>query len=333
MKKLLSALLALCMVISMVTVAAVSVGAAEVGAGAATGASARTIYVGVVDYLNLNANNYQVHYWGGSNDANDVTLTATGKTVQQAVGSAYWSNQPKPFNMYTASIPADATGFKVHNGDTWFGEDGNTAQNNTAYVFEYGGKHNAYYTTTQEQEEPTQPATDAPEQRPYTMYVDLTDVLGEGGSNWYAWTWQDGKEGEWVNIEKFGYVSVYKNVVFASFNVTPPNWSNVVSQTVDIVVEDGNTLYVLNEKENNKFKVKWKTEPATDEPTEPATDEPGTEPETQPGTDAPAEGAYYIIGTMTGWAVDDAYKLTANEASEGEYMFLGHWYDDRMGGR
>jgi hypothetical protein len=126
MKKLLSALLALCMVISMVTVAAVSVGAAEVGAGAATGASARTIYVGVIEYLTLDASNYQVHYWGGSDGAKDAALTATGKTAQQAVGSAYWSNQPKTFNMYTASIPADATGYKVHNGDTWFGSTDGT---------------------------------------------------------------------------------------------------------------------------------------------------------------------------------------------------------------
>ena len=60
------------------------------------------------------------------------------------------------------------------------------------------------------------------------------------------------------------------------------------------------------------------TQPVTAEPTvEPTTAEPTVEPTTEP------EGEYYIIGTMNGWSVNDDYKLTANEAAEGEYMFTG----------
>ena len=74
MKKLISVLLAVCMVFSMITVSAVSAGAAAVGKGANTGASGKTIYVGVVEYLKLTESNYQVHYWGGA-ETGDASLT------------------------------------------------------------------------------------------------------------------------------------------------------------------------------------------------------------------------------------------------------------------
>ena len=73
------------------------------------------------------------------------------------------------------------------------------------------------------------------------------------------------------------------------------------------------------------------TQPETSEPetSEPETTEPQpeTQPETAPEpetTEPDEEGAYYIIGSMTDWAVSVDYKLFKNDAAEGdEYSFEG----------
>ena len=55
----------------------------------------------------------------------------------------------------------------------------------------------------------------------------------------------------------------------------------------------------------------------------PVEDKIPTEPTTiEEPTEAP-EGDYYILGTMNGWSVSDDYKLTANEAADGEFVFTG----------
>ena len=350
MKKLISVLLAVCMVFSMITVSAVSAGAATVGKGAATGASGKTIYVGVIDYLNLTESNYMVHYWGGTDGAKDATLTATGKTVQQAVGSSYWSNEPQPFKMYTATIPADATGFKVHNGNTWFGGDGDPNKNNTAYVFEWGGNYNAYYTNTEE------PASEPSTEAPTTEQPDTTPILGEGAyyivgtmNNWqldeaYKLTKNDAAE---VDEYMFTGLELAKD---SEFKVLYYNASILEGGTVWFpaggddynyghngeITADG--TYDVYFRPNGDGGEDWfqnliyvaSVAPATTEAatTEAATtEEPTTEASTteEPGTTPiVGAGAYYIVGTMNNWQLDEAYKLTKNDAAEAEeYMFTG----------
>ena len=64
----------------------------------------------------------------------------------KSVGSSYWSNAAQKFNMYTATIPNDVTGFCIRNGNTWFTADGDGSATQTkAYVFEYGGNYHAVY--------------------------------------------------------------------------------------------------------------------------------------------------------------------------------------------
>ena len=77
MKKTLAVLLTLCMVISMLAVAAVTVSAEETG-------ETTTITVGVISYLidELGETGWQVHYWGGS-ATSDSDLSATGETIQR----------------------------------------------------------------------------------------------------------------------------------------------------------------------------------------------------------------------------------------------------------
>ncbi len=267
-KKLIALILSVLLVMSLTVPAyAVQTPVAD------TAASARTVNVGVINYLTdeLGATGWQVHYWNSST-AGDADLTSTGKTEQKDVG--YWDSA-QTFSMFTASIPADATGFKVHKGDRWFGNDGTVGK--MAYVFNYSGDKALYVDDVQPTEAPTQEPTEAPTQAPlsfpYSFNVDLTAVTdAAAGSYWYAWTWGDGVQGQWRPIEKFGYVAAYEKVLFANFSTDDPGWdnNNLVAQTVDFTVEDGGKLTILNEKENDKFKGVWKQEETTAPTTEPS---------------------------------------------------------------
>ena len=106
-----------------------------------TSSTGKTINVGVIYYLSQTG--YQVHWWNSAGQNGDVDVTSTGGTASKSVGSGYWGGQAQNFNMYTASIPSDAIGFKIHSGTTWFGDD--ASSQSSAYVFEYGGNNIAYY--------------------------------------------------------------------------------------------------------------------------------------------------------------------------------------------
>ena len=333
MKKLLSLLLALCLAFSMVTVAVASVGAAEVGADASTGASTKTVYVGVITYLNLNANSYQVHYWGGADGAKDANLTATGKTAQQAVGSAYWSNGAQTFNMYTATVPADATGFKVHNGNTWFGStDGNFSTQNTAYVFEYGGNYNAYYSYTQEVVETTAaPTTEAPAVETTaapvvettaapagdTITVYFTDAQSYGDVNVYYWP----NGGEWPAATKtetndFGQ-QIYSAVIPADVEGIIFNGNG--RQTVDITegIEDGAWWYTkdtADESGHNYVELVGAPEETTAAPVEDTTAAPVEDTTAEPSGDT----TYYLFGYING----ADYACEADADNMGTYKFV-----------
>ena len=36
-----------------------------------------------------------------------------------------------------------------------------------------------------------------------------------------------------------------------------------------------------------------------------------------------AEGDYYLMGSMNGWAITDGYAFSENDAAPGEYMLMG----------
>lgn len=135
-KKLIALILSVMLVLSLMT----PVFAVETPA-AATAADNRSVTVGVIGYLTneLGFDGWQVHYWGGASGANDANMNYAGTTEQKDVG--YWDSA-QSFNMFTADIPADATGFKVHNGDRWFGDDGTAGKK--AYVFNYDGDKALY---------------------------------------------------------------------------------------------------------------------------------------------------------------------------------------------
>lgn len=140
MKRFFALLLTLCMVLTLLPAALLTASATDT----------KTITVGVISYLinDPGADNWKVHYWGGADGAQDANCTATGTTVQKSVGNDYWGNDAQTFYVYTAEIPADATGFKVWHSSSnrWFGDDGDPSQYNQAFVFNYSGdKANYYY--------------------------------------------------------------------------------------------------------------------------------------------------------------------------------------------
>ena len=159
------------MVVSMLTVAAVS-------AGAADSSGTTTITVGVINYVinELGNTGYKVHYWGGADGAKDADLTATGKTEKKSVGKAYWNGDEQTFTMFTATVPSDFKGYKVHNGDRWFGDDG-TPDKTTAYIFNYSGDKALYEVSAEPVTEPVTvaPATDAPAEMAYYLVGSMNE--------------------------------------------------------------------------------------------------------------------------------------------------------------
>lgn len=107
-----------------------------VGSGDAY-AGMRKINVNVITYVcnETSENSYTVHYWGGkTGEIGDEKCTPMNTTVKKNVG--FWGST-QTFKQYVAYIPEDATGFKFHIGDRWFGTDGVTATQNTVYAFNY----------------------------------------------------------------------------------------------------------------------------------------------------------------------------------------------------
>ena len=105
----------------------------------------KKIKIGVISYIEKEGkqDNYRLHYWNSSTSG-DVKLTAAGKTESVSVGSSYWSGDSKTFTIYEAVIPDEATGFKFHIGDRWFGSDGSTSKYDTVYIFNYSGDKAVY---------------------------------------------------------------------------------------------------------------------------------------------------------------------------------------------
>ena len=100
----------------------------------------KTITVGVISYLyDEVATGWQVRFWGGADEANDADCTSTGHIKTYHLGNEYWSNKPQTFYIFSATIPADATGFKPHNGDRWFGDNVNASEHDAVFVFNYDG--------------------------------------------------------------------------------------------------------------------------------------------------------------------------------------------------
>lgn len=132
MKKTIAVLLTLCMVISMLAVAAVSVSAEETDATV-------TITAGIpMDWTG----DYFVYYWYDDGGNKDVSLSKIeGRTVKKYIPDM---GQTVEFNIYTADIPNDVSGYKVHGGSSWYGGNG-SLDTPVAFVYWDGSGDKAVY--------------------------------------------------------------------------------------------------------------------------------------------------------------------------------------------
>ena len=166
-----------------------SVYKAQTGSAPVPTPTTKTVYVGVIEYITDFVPT--LHYWNNSTGlSGDATLTATGETVQYAVGSTYWSNTKQNFKVYKTEIPVEANGmktFRKSSNDRWAAEDITYAENEILLLFEWGGTyHNTTgsYTpvipTQPPTEAPTPPPTNPPTEKPIEPAKLLGDVDNDG---------------------------------------------------------------------------------------------------------------------------------------------------------
>ncbi len=103
--------------------------------------SRRTITVGIISYCFdgygwTNYSDYKLHYWGGADGTQDVSLNSLDRQETKDVG--YWSTA-QTFYMSSVEVPADITGFKVwySPSNRWFGDDADASLSSKAYIFNY----------------------------------------------------------------------------------------------------------------------------------------------------------------------------------------------------
>ena len=261
LKKTISLLLCAMLLIAMIPMAAITTQAAD------------TITVYFTDNADFGTPN--VHYWGD------------GETAWPGNAMTYSETNDFGQNVYKATVPANITGI-IFNGNNKQTVDITSGIANNVQWYTDGTQDGKYKVVAIQHEgsDPIEPTaapeqpTSAPVNLPNHFYVDLTAVTG-GGTHWFAWTWNEGEEGQWRQIEKFGYVAAASKVLFASFNSDIPSWDTCLAQTVDFTVENGGHLTILSEKENDKFKGTWATVEPTSAPVTPtsAPEQPTTAPQ------------------------------------------------------
>ena len=108
-----------------------------------------TITVAIISYVNRNrgTTGWTVHYWDDASNGGDAPCSLTNpQTVVKHSLDGYWENAPKDFLVYTATIPADVTGYEIHKDGNKINTDFNTdLSNKGVYVFEYGDVYHTQF--------------------------------------------------------------------------------------------------------------------------------------------------------------------------------------------
>ena len=145
-----------------------------------------TVKIGVIEYIK---DTQTVHYWNDNGVFGDAVLIPTDETVSYSVGSSYWSDAKKNFNVYTADIPVEATKMKTYFSSTnsnWAQEEVECNKDKLTLVFEWGGiYHNTsvdYITenpTVEPTVTPTEEVTETPTELPTEEVSETqTEVVG-----------------------------------------------------------------------------------------------------------------------------------------------------------
>lgn len=93
------------------------------------------------DFYGASLDGFQVHWWNSTTNG-DVNLVSTGHTEEWfRPEDSVWAGY---FSVYYATIPSNATGYKLHKGDNWQGDDGSVTKPN-CYIYNWGGNHRVVY--------------------------------------------------------------------------------------------------------------------------------------------------------------------------------------------
>ena len=207
LKKFLSVLLALIMVMSSAAVFATAAGAQTAQSDIAPvgdnnrEAGTKTITVGLDSsfqnkvFYGSSATSapFQMHYWGGADGEGDVELVSINEKESMLIAEY---DIEVEFYLYSAKIPADSTGFKARKGNNWFGDDADMSVDHV-YMYMYHGEDKFIYEawgeepTEQETQEPTQPETRPLPTQPWGTYYyivgDFTDWEIDGDFKLYPY--------------------------------------------------------------------------------------------------------------------------------------------------
>ena len=201
--------------------------------------------------------------------------------------------------------------------------------------------------------EPTEPSTEEPTGEPSSEEPTgepATDEPIVGAPEYYiVGTFNDWQIDENYKLEKntaaegeeyvFGFLGLTTTSQFkvVSFNASiqggnqtwyPDGTDNNYGQNGEITAEGTYSVYFRPNGDGGDdwfYNVIYVTENSVEPGSEPATDEPTVEPVTDEPTEPPVIGApeYYLIGEMTNWEINEAYKLAKNTEAEGEYFISG----------
>ncbi|MEE0872629.1 MAG: starch-binding protein, partial [Ruminococcus sp.] len=290
-RKLISIVLAVCMIMSCFAVTGMSVSAATVSE--ATGA-AQFKFTDAMNWGDI-----RLYAW----DANQNAVTA------QWPGNSGVQGQQNEYGqmVYTINVPNGAAGVIVNGaggskqtanitnfapaGGGYYVDSSRTEVNDmgaTVYTaIPWGG------TTGSESTDPSNSTNSGSNEIRVSLPGDAP------GSAWYAWTWDEGGQGDWRNITRPSYVGGLKSkVLFANFasDNTAKNWDNVLAQTADFTVQNHKMLVISNNKDGqNHYTGSWVADSYFDGG------------QTDPTTTVPASKNIYFAAPTTWSAVDFYY--------------------------
>lgn len=137
-----------------------------------------------------------------------------------------------------------------------------------------------------------------------TVYLNPTDAWDKDGAWFAAYFFQQGTDNKtWVGMTSTGD-GCYKadvpegnwtNVIFVRMNgsETDLDWSSKWNQTVNLVPTSGTDCFTITSGSGDQYDGAWSRY---------------------------VTSGYYLVGNMTGWGINQDYKLTVNSGNSTEFM-------------
>ena len=292
-KKLISIVLAVCMLFSIFAIAGVSVQAAE---GDTTGT---TVYLQPGVWSNEGSPWFAAYFFEDGKQETSVKMTPVEGKYMAAVPAGYT-------NVIFVRMDPNYQEFN------WDGKWNQTADLTVQPL----GTYTITDWETGEWSAPAQPGTTAAgttaAQETSAAKVVHVDVIAPGLSGaWRIWTWNDNEDGIWTSLA-YGAATVRDNFLMAYFEsgASTPSWDIAKEQTNDVVAVDGAYYKILNEKENGKYKLVNVSEETTTAADTTAADTTAADTTAEPAeetTAAPASGDAVYLKPNTDWSSYDAW--------------------------